>query len=213
MSLLHLIGFSYVKPSYSYILADRKERKAFLSEFSEIANSGDVYLFEDEATVHQHPTLHDMWVLKGAKAKIMTFGNHAKRHAFSAVNPITGKLVSMVAKRLTAETFIRFLRKLLCIITTPFTLIIDNSPCHKAKAVTDFLERWKHRIRVVWLPRYSPDLNPDEQVWKDMKLDVCHNHMFGTPNKLSWGLIGYFRRLEPEKVRSLCSTDYLFGKL
>ncbi|MBN2330844.1 MAG: transposase [Candidatus Aenigmarchaeota archaeon] len=38
--LLHAVGFSYVKPSYSYILADRKEREAFLSEFREIAASG-----------------------------------------------------------------------------------------------------------------------------------------------------------------------------
>jgi transposase len=211
--LLHAVGFSYVKPSYSYILAKKEEREVFLSEFREIVSSGETFVFEDESTVHQHPTLHGMWMLKGTRARIRTFGNHAKRHAFSAVNPVNGKHVSMVAKRLTAETFIRFMRKLLGTITVPFTLIMDNSPCHKAKLVTDFLEGWKHRIRVIWLPRHSPDLNPDEEVWKDMKLDVCHNYMFETPDKLACGIRGYFRRLEPEKVRSLCSTDYLFGKL
>jgi transposase len=211
--VLHAIGFSYVKPAYSYLLAKEEERKAFLSGFREVANGGGVYLFEDESTVHQHPTLHGMWVLKGSRARIGTFGNHAKRHAFSAVNPIDGTHIGMVAKRLTAETFVRFLRKVLDAVTVPFTLIMDNSPCHKAKLVTEFLEKRKHMINVLWLPRFSPDLNPDEQVWKDLKLEVSHNHMFGTPNKLAWGMIGYFRRLGPEKVKSLCSTDYLFGKL
>jgi len=158
--ILHVMDFSYVKPTYSYILADRKERKEFLEEFREIADNGDSFMFEDESTVEQHPSLHGMWVLKGAKAKIRTFGNHVKRHVFAAVNPVTGKAVSMVAKRLTADAFIGFLGKLLGSITKPLTLILDNSPCHRAKAVMQFLEGHKSRMTVLWLPKYSPDLNP-----------------------------------------------------
>jgi len=211
--LLHAIGFSYVKPAFSYILADRKEREEFLSELTEISSNGTPFLFEDEATVGQHPTLHGMWVLKGTKAKIRTFGNHAKRHAFAVVNPVTGEKVSMVAKRLTADTFVRFIDKLAGTISGDFTLILDNSPCHKANISLERLERYRDRINVVWLPRYSPDLNPVEHMWKEMKFNVSHNHMFDTVNRLGWGMIGYFRQLKPETVRSVCSTDYLFGKL
>lgn len=211
--ILHSIGFSYIKPSYSYILADKKERKAFLADFKELASSNDTFMFEDESTVDQHPTLHGMWVLKGTKAKIRTFGNHVKRHVFAATNPLTGKTVSMVTKKLTAGTFIAFLGRLLGNITKPFTLILDNSPCHKAKVVMRFLERHKDRLSVLWMPRYSPDLNPEEQIWKDMKLNVCHNYLFGTANRLSWGIRCYFRRLKPEKAMALCNPDYLFGRL
>jgi transposase len=211
--ILHCIGFSYVKPKYSYILANKKERREFLHDFREVASSNESFMFEDESTVEQHPTLHGMWVLKGTKAKIRTFGNHVKRHVFAVVNPVTGRLVSMVTKRLTAITFTRFLGKLLNVIAVPFTLILDRSPCHKAGVVEEFLEKHKDRVRVMWLPKYSPDLNPSEQIWKDMKLDVCHNYLFGTANRLAWSIRGYFRRLKPEKAISLCSTDYLFGKL
>jgi len=207
--ILHCIGFSYIKPTYSYILADRRERNAFLADFKEVAKDSRVFMFEDESTVEQHPSLHGMWVLKGTKAKIRTFGNHIKRHVFAAVNPITGKAVSMVTKRLTAEAFIGFLGKLLESIRVPFTLILDNSPCHRAKSVMQFLEQHKRRISVLWLARYSPDLNPSEQVWKDMKLNVCHNYLFGSANRLSWGIRCYFRQLKPEKVMSLCNPDYL----
>ncbi|MBN2330843.1 MAG: transposase [Candidatus Aenigmarchaeota archaeon] len=119
----------------------------------------------------------------------------------------------MVAKRLTGDAFARFIDKLAGSIGGDFTLILDNSPCHKAGVSLERLERYRDRIKVVWLPGYSPDLNPVEQVWKDMKLNVSHNRMFDTVNKLGWGMIGYFRQLEPETVRSICSTDYLFGKL
>lgn len=207
--ILHCMGFSYVKPTYSYILADRKERRAFLQDFKEVAGSGEAFMFEDESTVEQHPTLHGMWVLKGTKAKIRTFGNHVKRHVFAAVDPVTGKVVSMVAKRLTADAFIGFLSRLLAEAIKPFTLILDNSPCHRAKSVMQFLEQHKSRITILWLPKYSPDLDPAEQVWKDMKLNVCHNYLFGTANRLSWGIRCYFRQLKPEKIMSLCNPGYL----
>lgn len=209
--ILHGIGFSYVKPTYSYIKADKKERKEFLAELNELIGRNELAVFEDESTVDHHPTLHGMWVLKGAKPKVKTFGTHAKRHVFAAVVPSTGEHVSMVAKRLTAKTFVSFLKKMVSRITSPFTLVLDNSPCHKANIVKGFLEEHKGRIRVLWMPKFSPDLNPDEHVWKDMKFNVTHNHMFQTVNRLAWGIRGYFRQLSPEKVRSLCSVDYLFG--
>lgn len=206
--VLHAIGFSYARPRYSYLLADRKERTAFLEEFSSLDGA---LMFEDECTVSQHPSLHGMWVLKGTKPKVPTFGNHVKRHVFAAVDSVTGKAVSLVSRRLTADAFIGFLTRLLATVTRPFTLVMDNAPCHRAGRVKEFLERHKGRLAVLWLPKYSPDLNPSEQVWKDMKLDVSHNHFFSTADRLAWGIRGYFRRLEPGKVRSLCSTDYLFG--
>jgi len=211
--ILHGMGFSYVRPTYSYILAERKERRAFLSDFREVVSSGETVLFEDESTVSQHPSLHGIWVLKGTKAKIKTFGNHAKRHVFAAVNPAIGKAVSMVTRRLTADAFIGFLGKLLACTAKPFTLVLDNSPCHKAKSVMQFLGQYKSRIKVLWLPRYSPDLNPSEHIWKDMKLNVCHNYLFGTANRLAWGIRCYFRQLKPERVMSLCNPDYLLAKL
>lgn len=209
--ILHDIGFSYVKPTYSYIKADEEERGQFLEELNELVNKEELVVFQDESTVDHHPTLHGMWALKGTKPKVKTFGTHAKRHVFGAVIPSTGEHVSMVTKKLTAVRFVRFLKKLIERVPEPFTLVMDSSPCHTANMVKEFLEKQKERIRVLWMPKYSPDLNPKEHVWKDMKFNVTHNHMFGSVNKLAWGIRGYFRQLSPERVKSLCSTDYLFG--
>jgi transposase len=211
--ILHSIGFSYVKPIFSYIRANKTDKQRFLGEFMQCIKNNELFMFEDESTVDHHPTLHGMWVLKRTKPKVRTFGTHAKRHVFSAVNPLTGDKVSMVTKRLTAERFVKFGELMLEKMDRPFTLILDNSPCHKARLSMEFFEKHKDRIKTLWLPKYSPEMNPTEHVWKDMKFDVTHNHMFGTPNKLAWGIRGYFRQLKPEKVKTLCSVDYLFGRL
>lgn len=211
--ILHELQFKYVKPIFSYIRANKTDKQRFLTEFMDVLKSNQTFVFEDESTVDQHPTLHGMWVLKGTKPKVRTFGTHAKRHVFSAVNPLTGEKVSMVTKRLTAERFVKFGELMLEKIHESFVIILDNSPCHRAKRTQEFLEKHKNRIKPVWLPKYSPEMNPTEHIWKDMKFDVTHNYLFGTANKLAWGIRGYFRQLQPEKVKTLCSVDYLFGKL
>ena len=47
--------------------------------------------------------------------------------------------------------------------------IEDNAKPHIAKKVKAFVRDNKNKIAVYYLPTYSPDLNPDEQVWKYLK--------------------------------------------
>ena len=209
--ILHRIGFSYVKPTYRYLQAEGLEKAQFACDLRMCRENQEALVFEDESSVDSHPGTHGMWVLKGTKPKVPTFGTHVKRHVFAAVNPATGTVVSKVSKRLTAKAFVGFVHALLKQISTSFTLVMDSSPCHTARAARQFLEKHRDRIRILWLPRYSPDLNPTEQLWRGMKFSVTHNWFFGTVNRLAWAIRGYFRNLAPEKVRSLCSTDYLFG--
>ena len=57
---------------------------------------------------------------------------------------------------------VEFMRRLLCTTDKPVFLILDGHPAHKAAAVKAFAEKHKDRLRVFYLPGYSPDLNPDE---------------------------------------------------
>lgn len=211
--ILHKLTFRYIKPTFDYIGANKRDKQRFLGEFMNLIKNDETFVFEDESTFDHHPTLHGMWVLKGIKPKIKTFGTHAKRHVFSAVNPLTGEKFSMVTKRLTANRFVKFGELVLEKIDGCFVIILDNSPCHRARLSQEFLEKHKDRIKPLWLPKYSPEMNPTEHIWKDMKFDVTHNYLFGTANKLAWGIREYFRQLKPEKVKTLCSVDYLFGRL
>lgn len=54
-------------------------------------------------------------------------------------------------------------------------MVVDNVKYHHAKRLKPILERYKHRIEIVYLPAYSPDLNPIERRWWYMRKKITHN--------------------------------------
>ena len=71
-----------------------------------------------------------------------------------------------------ADVFIEFLKRLLVGATRPIFLIVDRGPAHRAKKTQAFVESLGGRLRLFFLPPYSPDRNPDELVWKHLKADT-----------------------------------------
>lgn len=56
-------------------------------------------------------------------------------------------------------------------------MVLDNSKAHKSQVIKDFLKE-NPRLRFVYLPKYSPELNPVEGLWKWLKQDVVNNVFF-----------------------------------
>ena len=79
-----------------------------------------------------------------------------------------------VKGKLTAETFIGFLERLLKNQKAPIFLIVDGHPVHRSSKVKTFVEETEGKLKLFYLPGYSPELNPDEQVWNQLK-----NHRIG----------------------------------
>ena len=82
-------------------------------------------------------------------------------------------------------------------------LFVDNDKAHKAKRVQELLERHNHHIQVEWLPPYSPELNPQEDVWRDMRRCVTHNHYFEYIHALLEAVQEFHQQLENDPARVL----------
>ena len=54
-------------------------------------------------------------------------------------------------------------------MTRPVVLVEDNGPIHTSKAALAALDARKHWLTVEWLPKYAPELNDIEVVWRDLK--------------------------------------------
>lgn len=67
--------------------------------------------------------------------------------------------------------FVEFLKKLMPDAPGPVYLILDNMSVHKAKTVNEYVASLNGRLKLFFLPGYSPELNPDERVWKNVKHD------------------------------------------
>ena len=71
-----------------------------------------------------------------------------------------------------ADVFIEFLRRLMVGAKNKIFLIVDRGPAHVAKKTKAFVAGLGGKLRLFYLPPYSPDRNPDELVWKHLKADT-----------------------------------------
>jgi transposase len=69
----------------------------------------------------------------------------------------------------TAQVFVEFHKRLMVGAKRPIYLVVDGHPIHKTKIVSDYVKEQGDQLKLVFLPPYSPELNPDEQVWGRIK--------------------------------------------
>lgn len=125
--------------------------------------------FGDESGVRSDFHAGTTWAPKGRTPVVLKTGRRYSLNMISAVSP-KGSLRFMVSKgRIGAALFVEFLRRLVKGSLRAVYLIVDGHPAHKAKAVMRYVESLKGRLRLFYLPPYSPELNPDEYVWNDVK--------------------------------------------
>jgi putative transposase len=134
-------------------------------------------LFEDEASLSNTAIVSYAWAEKRKQPKIsLPQRKRERKTIFGAVNPHDGKLIVDTADRGNTKTFFRFLLK--CVRACPgqkMYMVLDNVRFHHAKRLKPLLERYLERIELIFLPPYSPDLNPVERVWWLMRKQVTHS--------------------------------------
>jgi transposase len=162
-----------------------------------------VLLSQDESHIRAYQALRAVWTLKGQQKKIPTFGHHAQVTLFGTVDMQTGDMFCTSAEKYNAATFLDFLQQLLTRYTDKFViLILDNARIHHAKLVRPFLEQNRHRLFLLFLPPYSPELNPIEKMWRWLKDMVIVNRFHKNESEIRSSISEFltFIRTCPEKV-------------
>ena len=156
------------------------------------------------------PTIMRCWTKIGRQQLILTPGVRAqKRWDWGAVNVMTGQTVHIVHKRPNNIGF----RRLLAAISRQFQLtaqpqrkvilFVDNDKAHDAKAVRKLLTKHAQRIQLIWLPPYTPELNPQEDVWRHMRRQVTHNYYFEQMDALLAALDHFHQELQADEKQVL----------
>lgn len=176
---LHLreLGLSYQKPEYNATEQDGEEVKLFLEVkfpmIQRVAKKlGASILFEDESGVGIRTRYGRTWGKRGKTPKVYRSEKRGGYNVLSAVSA-EGKLrYSIKDKTIKSKEYVEFLKQLLRDSEHPIVLVVDNASFHNSKYVRDFVRNNRTKIRVFFLPRYSPKLNPGEQIWSEIK---CNN--------------------------------------
>lgn len=165
--------------------------------------------FGDEAGVRSDHHAGTTWAVQGKTPVVSSTGARFGLNMISAVSAQGEFRFMVVRNRIGAKQFIEFIKRLMHGSQRIIFLIVDRHPVHKAKSVTRFIETVKDRFRLFFLPPYSPELNPDEQVWNDLKNNAIGRQVITTPKQLHRAVISHLRFIQktPDRVQAYFNNE------
>jgi transposase len=209
---LHHLGFSAQRPLYRAEQADpvavaRWKETEYPKIAAEAKGAGGTVFFVDEAGVRSDYHAGTTWAPVGRTPTVTGTGARFALNMISAISAKGALRFSILAGTLTTPVFIAFLQWLLHDAAQhgggPVFCIVDNHPVHRAKAVAKFVDSTDGELRLYRLPAYSPQLNPDEWVWQNVKHDGVAPAAVKGPEQMKAVVTGRLRRLQrlPHIVR------------
>ena len=163
---------------------------------------------EDEVHFQRHSSLIRMWSPRGQQPLVPSASTREKVGFFGALELKTGSLVTQEAATFNGETFGDFLHYLLQSTQGKLHLILDNAKYHRARILKEFFVQNQDRLALIFLPSYSPELNPIERVWRITRRQVTHNRYFASIAELRMTLTSHFVkwRQPNSTLKVLCAS-------
>jgi hypothetical protein len=141
---------------------------------------------------------------RGIKPIGLTQHDYDNSWVYGTVAPRTGASFFLIMPKLNAAHMQVFLNECACANAATFnSLMLDNSAAHTAKKV-----RLPPNVAFVLLPPYSPELNPIERVWEDVRGRMAWQH-FGDVDDVEERLCVQLAAYDPTTLQSLTSYPYL----
>ena len=182
--LVRNLGFSYQKARFVSDHLNEEHRQAWLHETWPVLvavarRAGALLLFGDEASFAQWGSLGYTWAKRGQQPVVKTGGKRQGYKVFGLTDYFTGRLFCKGhTGRFNAESYCAFLEGVLAQTTEPILLIQDGARYHTAAKTREFFAQHADRLWVEPLPSYSPDYNPIEHLWRNIKRQNTHNRYF-----------------------------------
>lgn len=133
--------------------------------------AGGRIFFGDEAGIRTDYHSGTTWAPVGRTPIVRGTGDRKSVNMISVVSPRGEIHFSFLSGNLNSGLFIDYLKKLMHDIPGPIFLIVDGYPSHRSKETLEFVQSTEGLLNLFFLPPYSPELNPDEWVWKSIKHD------------------------------------------
>ena len=158
--------------------------------------AGGKIFFCDEAGIRTDYHSGTTWAPVGRTPIVRGTGDRKSVNMISAVSPRGELHFSFLSGNLNSELFIDYLKMLMHDFPEPIFLIVDGYGSHKSGKTLDFVKSTEGRLNLFFLPPYSPELNPDEWVWKSIKHDWVGKTASRTMVELRNGISKAFSTLQ-----------------
>lgn len=147
-----------------------------------------------------------MWSPQGQQVMIPTPRQPEKHYGIGGVNYQTGECVVLFRRRKRRQEIAEFLQYLLDKHPNDIVYVAwDNVTTHQDQEVEAVVRATDGRLVLLYLPTYSPWLNPIEMLWRHFRREVTHCELFGSVKALLEAAQAFFDRynMMPSKVLSI----------
>ena len=158
--------------------------------------------YQDETHVETNPYLSRVWHRRGRQPTVPAAGTNRRLTVFGSVEAFGRGRVELLTAAQDSAAFARYLAALdarHAATGREVFLVLDNGPCHTSKASTAALAERAEWLHVIWLARYSPELNPKEREWRLLKRDH-RGHLAPSLRAFVDGLLDGLRGLGGERL-------------
>jgi putative transposase len=167
---------------------------------------GEVFYYADEFNLSWLPTLRALWSPKGQQVMVPTPGQPTKHYGIGAVDYHTGETVVLFRRRKRRREIAELLQALVDKHPTETVYVAwDNADTHQDAEVDAVVRGAAGRLVLLYLPTYSPWLNPIEMLWRHFRREVTHCELFESVKALIAAAQDFFDRynLCPGRILSV----------
>ena len=169
-------------------------------------NTGKVRLmFQDEAGFGRINKPKYCWCFPGSRPKAPCHHIREYRYTYGAVEPLSGESFFLVMPYCNTTCMNIFLRKLSAAYPDDRIILVgDRASWHRANAL-----EIPHNIRLIHLPPATPEMNPIEQIWKEIRKRGFRNEIFPTLEKVIERLCDTICSLSHHVIRSITGRKWI----
>lgn len=144
----------------------------------------------DESMIKVDSSNGKVWALKGSSPIRLTSNSWEKVPVFDALEE-DGTFHYLLAEKQNSSIFKRFVGEKLLSQDLKLLIVTDRAPWHRSKEVNKFVEEHEN-LKLVYLPPYSPELNPTEECWRETRMEVTANTLYQSKEELESSLHSYY---------------------
>ncbi len=176
-------------------------QEKFIKEYEELKRnlkSKEIILFGDAVHPQYQSKAVCGWIKKGTEKTLQTTAKQTRMHIVGAINISNLEVITQEYKTINNQVMIEFFKEIESQFeASTIYLILDNAPAGKNRQVNEYLK--SSRIKIKYLPGYSPNLNPIERLWKIMREEKINNCYYSSEKVFFQEIRDFFVNL-PDRI-------------
>jgi transposase len=158
----------------------------------------------DEARFGTHSKQGHGWFETGKRSRVAVKLGFKNFYVYSAIEPSTGEAFSLILPQVNTQMMNIYLQELSSRYPNEdITLVVDGAGWHKSQALV-----MPKNIHIIYLPPYSPELNPVERFWLFIKSQTIRNKIYGSLQDLENEVCDCLNSILSFSIAQICAVDW-----